>query len=326
MGNLRRAPASGSDRGDLIAPSTPPAAPGLVTGLAADASPGESLAPWTSLRIGGPAELLVRPRTGDALVSVLSRARAEGLAVHVLGGGANTLVGDLGIRGVTVKLPPDLFTEEVQPLASGGGLVTLGGGAAIVRLPNVMRARGWVGAEFLAGIPGTIGGAVAMNAGTKNGECERVLDAVELATPDGIGWIPRSALTLRYRFTELPAGAIITRARFRLPDGDVEASRAAMEADLGYRKRTQPLSQPNCGSVFTNPPGDHAGRLIDSVGLKGTRLGGAQISTLHANWIVNLGGARAAEVLELIERAQARGREATGTMLVPEVKRVGAFA
>jgi len=99
-----------------------------------------------------------------------------------------------------------------------------------------------------------------------------------------------------------------------------------MEADLGYRKRTQPLSQPNCGSVFTNPPGDHAGRLIDSVGLKGTRLGGAQISTLHANWIVNLGGARAAEVLELIERAQARVREATGTMLVPEVKRVGAFA
>lgn len=326
MGNLRRAPASGSDRGDLIAPSTPPAAPGLVAGLAADASPGESLAPWTSLRIGGPAELLVRPRTGDSLVSVLSRARAEGLAVHVLGGGANTLVGDLGIRGVTVKLPPDLFAEEVQPLASGGGLVTLGAGAAIVRLPNVMRARGWVGAEFLAGIPGTIGGAVAMNAGTRNGECERVLDAVELATPDGIGWVPRSALTLRYRFTELPAGAIITRARFRLPDGDVQASRAAMEADLGYRKRTQPLSQPNCGSVFTNPPGDHAGRLIDSVGLKGTRLGGAQISTLHANWIVNLGGARAAEVLELIERAQARVREATGIVLVPEVKRVGAFA
>ena len=199
-------------------------------------------------------------------------------------------------------------------------------GAAIVRLPNVMRARGWVGAEFLAGIPGSIGGAVAMNAGTKHGECERVLDAVELATADGIGWVPRSALTLRYRFTELPAGAILTRARFRLPDGDVETSRAAMDADLAYRKRTQPLSQPNCGSVFTNPPGDHAGRLIDSVGLKGTRLGGAQISTLHANWIVNLGGARAADVLGLIERAQARVREATGVVLVPEVKRVGVFA
>lgn len=310
----------------MTVPSTPPASTGLVTGLAVDASPGESLAPWTSLRVGGPAELLVRPRTAGALVSVLSRARAEALPVHVLGGGANTLVGDLGIRGITLKLPADLFAEEVQPLASGGGLVTLGAGAAIVRLTNVMRARGWVGAEFLAGIPGTIGGAVAMNAGTKQGECERVLEAVELATPEGIGWVPRAALSVRYRFTELPAGAIITRARFRLAHGDVTASRAAMEADLGYRKRTQPLSQPNCGSVFTNPPGDHAGRLIDSVGLKGARLGSAQISTLHANWIVNLGGARAADVLGLIERAQARVHEATGVVLVPEVKRVGVFA
>ena len=309
----------------MIAPSTSPASTGLVTGLAADASPGESLAPWTSLRVGGPAELLVRPRTPEALVSVLARARAAGVPVHVLGGGANTLVGDLGIFGVTLKLPADLFAEEVQPLGSGGGLVTLGAGAAIVRLTNVMRARGWVGAEFLAGIPGTIGGAVAMNAGTKNGECERVLDAVELATPDGIGWVPRSALTIRYRFTELPAGAMVTRARFRLPDGDVVASRAAMEEDLSYRKRTQPLSQPNCGSVFQNPPGDHAGRLIDSVGLKGAQLGSAQISTLHANWIVNLGGARAADVVGLIERAQVRVREATGITLVPEVKRVGAF-
>ena len=147
--------------------------------------------------------------------------------------------------------------------------MTLGAGAAIARLINVMRTRGWVGAEFLAGIPGTIGGAVAMNAGTKQGECKRVLDAVELATPDGIGWVTRSALTIRYRHTELPAGAVLTRARFRLSEGDIEASRAAMDADLGYRKRTQPLDQPNCGSVFQNPPGDHAGRLIESVGLEG---------------------------------------------------------
>ena len=309
----------------MIAPFTPPASAGLVTGLAADASPGESLAPWTSLRVGGPAELLVRPRSADALVAVLARARAERIPVHVLGGGANTLVGDRGIPGVTLKLPTDLFPEDVQRSSDGGGIATLGAGAAIARLINVMRSHGWVGAEFLAGIPGTIGGAVAMNAGTKNGECERVLDAVELATPDGIGWVPRSALTLRYRFTELPAGAVLTRARFRLLRGDLDASRAAMDADLSYRKRTQPLSQPNCGSVFQNPPGDHAGRLIDQVGLKGTVLGGAQISPLHANWIVNLGGARAADVMGLIDRARARVREATGIVLVPEVKRVGVF-
>ncbi len=310
----------------MTAPSTPSTRAALVAGLAADAIPGESLAPWTSLRVGGPAELLVRPRTAEALVSVLARARADGIPVHVLGGGANTLVGDLGVPGITLKLSSDLSAEEVQPLGPDGGLVTLGAGAAIVRLVNAMRVRGWVGAEFLAGIPGTIGGAVAMNAGTKHGECERVLDAVELATPDGIGWVPRTALTIRYRRTELPAGAVLTRARFRLPRGDLEASRAAMDADLAYRKRTQPLSQPNCGSVFQNPPGDHAGRLVDSVGLKGAVLGGAQISTLHANWIVNLGQARAADVVGLIERAQARVREATGVVLVPEVKRVGVFS
>lgn len=310
----------------MTASSTPPARAGLLTGLAADASPGEPLAPWTSLRVGGPAELLVRPRSADALVRLLARAKSAGIPVHVLGGGANTLVGDLGIPGLTLKLPGDLFPEEVQPTGAGsGGLVTLGAGAAIARLINVMRTRGWVGAEFLAGIPGTIGGAVAMNAGTKQGECKRVLDAVELATPDGIGWVARSALTIRYRHTELPAGAVLTRARFRLSEGDIEASRAAMDADLGYRKRTQPLSQPNCGSVFQNPPGDHAGRLIESVGLKGTVLGGAQISPLHANWIVNLGQARAADVVGLIERARERVREATGIVLVPEVKRVGVF-
>lgn len=296
----------------------------LVANLEVEATPGAPLAPWTSIRVGGPAELLVRPRSAEALVGVLARARAEGIPVHVLGGGANTLVGDLGIPGITLKLPADLFPEEV----SGGleqGAVTLSAGAAIARLVNVMRARRWVGAEFLAGIPGTLGGAVAMNAGTKHGECERVLDAVELATPDGVGWVARSALTIRYRFTELPPGAVVTRARFRLSGGDLAASQAAMEADLGYRKRTQPLSQPNCGSVFQNPPGDHAGRLIDSVGLKGTILGGAQISAQHANWIVNLGSATASDISGLIEVARRRVEEATGIVLVPEVKRVGAF-
>ena len=310
----------------MSATSILPVRAGLLAGLAADVSPGESLAPWTSLRVGGAAELLVRPRSADALVAVMARATAEGVPVHVLGGGANTLVGDLGVPGITLKLPADLFPEQVVPAGAGeGGMVTLGAGAAIARLINVMRIRGWIGAEFLAGIPGTIGGAVAMNAGTKHGECERVLDAVELATPEGLGWVPRSALTIRYRQTELPAGAVLTRARFRLLGGDVDASRAAMDADLGYRKRTQPLSQPSCGSIFQNPPGDHAGRLIESVGLKGTVLGGAQISPMHANWIVNLGQARAADVVGLIERARERVREVTGIVLVPEVKRVGVF-
>ena len=285
---------------------------------------GAPLAPLTSVRVGGAADALVRPRTPDALVAALALARAEGLPVAVLGGGANTLVGDGGVRGLTLKLPGDLFREEAQ-LDEGGGTLTFGAGSAIVRLPNAMRQHGLVGAEFLAGIPGTLGGAVRMNAGTKNGEAFRVLEAVELATADGVGWVEARSIPHAYRHTELPAGCVVTRARFRLPRGDVAASKAAMDADLAYRKRTQPLSQPNFGSVFTNPPGDAAGRLIESVGLKGHVLGRAQVSTLHANWIVNLGGATARDVTGLMELMMRRVAEAHGVHLHPEVQRVGEF-
>jgi UDP-N-acetylmuramate dehydrogenase len=283
-----------------------------------------ALAPWTSVRVGGAAELWARPGTAEGLVKLLRLCREEGLPLTVLGGGANTLVGDGGVPGVTLKLPSDLFPEAVEA-DEECARITLGGGAAIARLIQLMRSGKRVGAEFLAGIPGTIGGAVTMNAGTKHGECMTVVEAVELATPEGIGWVSQRELPFRYRCTSLPKGAIVTRARFRLPSGDVEASRARMEADLGYRKRTQPLSQPNFGSVFQNPPGDHAGRLIEQVGLKGQIIGRAQISSLHGNWIVNLGGATARDVVALIELAQRRVREATGIELQPEVKRIGIF-
>jgi UDP-N-acetylmuramate dehydrogenase len=296
----------------------------LALGLSAEASEHEPLGPKTSIRAGGAAELFVRPHSPEALVSLLRRVGEAGFPVHVLGGGANTLVGDGGIPGLTLKLPADLLPEQYEQLEAGG-LVTLGAGAAIVRLVNQMRARGWVGAEFLAGIPGTLGGALAMNAGTKHGELVQVLESVELATPDGVGWVARSELSVGYRHTALPPGSVALRVRFRLRKGDGEASRAAMEQDLGYRKRTQPLSQPNCGSVFQNPPGEYAGRLIESVGLKGHTLGSARISELHANWIVNLGDATARDVAGLIDLAQSRVQEERGITLVPEVKRVGVF-
>ena len=163
-----------------------------------------------------------------------------------------------------------------------------------------------------------------MNAGTKNGECMSVVEAVELATPEGIGWV--SGLTFRYRHTDLPAGSVVTRIRFNLRTGDLAESAAKMEADLGYRKRTQPLSQPNFGSVFTNPSGYFAGSLIEKTGLKGHRIGNAQISTLHANWIVNLGGATAHDVTRLMAEAQRRVLADSGVTLTPEVKRIGEFA
>jgi len=285
---------------------------------------GEPLAPLTSVRVGGPAEALVRPRTPEALVALLKLARDEGAPVTIIGGGANTLVGDGGIRGLTLRLPGDLF-PEVAEVGAEEGRLTLGAGAAIVRLINLMRSNGLVGAEFLAGIPGTLGGAVSMNAGTKNGECFRVLEAVELATVDGVGWLEKARIPHAYRHSELPVGSVVTRVRFRLPRGDLAASKQAMDKDLAYRKSTQPLSQPNFGSVFTNPPGDYAGRLIELVNLKGHTLGRAQVSTLHANWIVNLGGATARDVLGLITLMQERVRAETGVELKPEVKRVGEF-
>jgi UDP-N-acetylmuramate dehydrogenase len=293
----------------------------ISSGLDAELRADFGLAVWTSVRVGGPAEVFAKPRSPDALVELLRRAREEGAPVAVLGGGANTLVGDGGVEGVTLKLPPDLLPEEV----GADGRLTLPAGAAIARLIQLMKSNGLIGAEFLAGIPGTLGGAVSMNAGTKMGECMTVVEAVEIAAPDGIGWRARADLPVQYRHTALPPGSVVTRVRFSLPKGDLAESQSKMDADLGYRKRTQPLSQPNFGSVFQNPPGDYAGRLIEQSGLKGHLIGKAQISSLHANWIVNLGGATARDVVSLMELAQARVGDAFGVQLQPEVRRIGRF-
>jgi len=280
----------------------------------------EPLAPWCSIRAGGRAEVLVRPSGPQQLVEVLALAHHGGVPVSILGGGANTLVGDGGVPGITLKLPTDFSPEQIE-----GPLLTVSGGAPITRVVTLMKQHKLVGAEFLAGIPGTIGGAATMNAGTKHGECMSVVEALELATPAGLGWIDAAQVPFEYRHTTLPPGSVVTRVRFKLREGDLAASAAQMESDLAYRKRTQPLSQPNFGSVFTNPPGDFAGRLIETVQLKGHTIGRAQFSMLHANWIVNLGGATAADVVELMALATTRVAESSGITLHPEVKRIGLF-
>jgi len=283
----------------------------------------EPLAVRTSVRAGGAADVFARPVDPDDLRVLLATCAAAGVPVSVLGGGANTLVADAGVEGVVVKLP--VFAAE-SALDADGGTFVLGAGAPIAKVAQLMKEHGLAGAEFLAGIPGTLGGAVAMNAGTKNGETVRVVDAVEVASAEAVRWVAGSDLNWRYRACELPVGGVVTRVRIRLhrPDeAGLAASRRAMEADLAYRKSTQPLQLPNSGSVFTNPPGDHAGRLIEAVGLKGRRAGNAQISEQHANWIVNLGGARASDVRALIELARAEVAARFGVTLVPEVKLMG---
>jgi UDP-N-acetylmuramate dehydrogenase len=278
----------------------------------------EPLAPRTSVRVGGPAELLVRPAGPDDLEALLRAVRRLGVPLAVLGGGANTLVADAGVRGVVVRLPAELGQEGAD-----GDLLVLPAGAPIARLPARGHERGLVGAEFLAGVPGTLGGAVAMNAGTPRGEVRDLLVRAELCTADGTGWVEAAALGLGYRESRLPPGAVVTRLECRLRRGDVAAGRAAMEADLARRRRSQPLSQPSFGSTFSNPPGRFAGQLIEAVGLKGHRIGNAMWSALHANWVVNLGGASARDVLALMGLARRRVRERFGLELRAEVRVMG---
>jgi UDP-N-acetylmuramate dehydrogenase len=285
-----------------------------------DCQPDAPLATRTAIRVGGPADLLFRPADAADLAEMLSFCAGRGIPVTVLGGGANVLVADLGIRGAVVKLPVD-FGEE----SAGDGRLVLSAGAPTSRLVSRARELGLTGCEFAAGIPGTLGGAVAMNAGTRIGEMKDVVERVEVATPAGARWIPAAELGFAYRTCRLPPGAVVTRVQVRLRPGDLARSLAAMEADVEHRRRTQPLHQPTWGSTFRNPPGDHAGRLIEACGLKGHRAGGAMWSDVHANFVVNLGGATARDCLALIRLARQRVRERFGIALDLEVRLLGDF-
>lgn len=278
------------------------------------------LATRTSIRVGGPADLLVRPADVDDVVACLRAARDAGVAVHVLGGGANTLVADRGVRGVVLRLAPELGGESIEApsLVLPAGTPT----AAVVRRAHAL---GLVGAEFLRGIPGTLGGALAMNAGTRAGEMADVVTHVEIATAEGVREIPAKELGFAYRTCCLPEGAVVLRVGLFLRAGDVAAAAAAMDAEWEQRAASQPLELPSFGSTFRNPPGDFAGRLLQEAGLKGRRIGGAEVSTRHANFVVNVGGATAADVLTLVRLMRDTVRERFGVTLETEVRLVGDF-
>ena len=285
------------------------------------------LAPRTSVRVGGSARYWVKPRDLKALVEVLRVLSAAGVGWHALGGGANTIVGDRGVEGAVLRLSMDFASEEVEE-AGDHVLLTLGAGAPIARFLSLAREQRGVGVAWAAGIPGTVGGLVAMNAGTPAGCMADHLLAAEIATPAGLRWLDATELHLAYRHCELPGGAVLTRARCRIrrgSDGELLEQQRVAKADVDRRRSTQPLTQPNSGSVFVNPPGNFAGRLIEQAGLKGRVEGGAQISDKHANFIVNLGTARAADVVALIALARQTVLAAAGVELSPEVKLVGSF-
>jgi UDP-N-acetylmuramate dehydrogenase len=279
----------------------------------------EPLSRHTSYRIGGPADWFAQPETVAELGALLRAAADAGIAVTLLGGGSNMLVGDGGVRGLVVKLGRGFRRTTWR--ADG---VRAGAAVQLGRLARESAARGLAGLEHAEGIPGTVGGALFMNAGAYGGDIAAVVSAVEGVGPDGVPReLPAADIPFRYRRAGLPDGFVVTAVDFALRPDDVAAVRARMEAVRARRVASQPHGEPNSGSVFKNPAGDHAGRLIEAAGLKGFRVGGARISERHANFIVNGGGAHAADVQTLMAIAQRAVWERSGVWLEPEVRLVG---
>jgi len=307
-------------------PALPPAlVDAMRSALGERARPGEPLARHTSFRIGGPAELLVLPAGVDELAVVLRAAADAGVRVTLLGGGSNLLVGDGGIRGVVVKLGRGFRQVEWTERTDDVGL-RAGAAVQLGQLARASAERSLAGLEYAEGIPGTVGGALFMNAGAYGGDVAGAVEAVEGLEANGVARVLSDGnLAFRYRRAEVPRGFVVTAVRFRLRHDAGAAVRARLAEARTRRLASQPQGDANAGSVFKNPAGDHAGRLIESAGLKGRRAGRARISERHANVIVNEGGARAADVKALMDLAQRVVWERSGVWLEPEVQLVGSW-
>jgi len=284
----------------------------------------EPLARHTSMRVGGPADLFCEVQSERSLALLLHSAHERGLPVFLLGGGTNLVVSDRGIRGLTLKLGRGFAGVEWRDSEDGAVLVTAGAAANFKRLVVETIERGLTGLEFGEGIPGTVGGGVLMNAGAFGGQIADVVLALRGVRRDGtLARLPREELDFAYRRLDLPPGFVVTALEMRLRPGEADVIAARVADAKGKRGRRQPLGLPNAGSIFKNPPGGFAGRLIEECGLKGERIGAAQISPQHANFIVNTGGATAADVRALMDLARSTVLERHGVALEPEVRLVG---
>jgi UDP-N-acetylenolpyruvoylglucosamine reductase len=273
------------------------------------------LAPLTSIRVGGDADWLCAPRSARATVAALAWARDAGARVAVVGRGSNLLVADEGFRGLVLRLAGRLQGISVRKTE-----VWCGGGASLPRAVQRAQAAGLEGLEWGASIPGTAGGAVAMNAGAHGGDLASVLRWAALCSPDGRRRVGPEDLDLAYRHSAVRPDEVVAMVCFSLRPGRPEAIAERLAAFRGQRRSTQPQGVRTFGSVFTNPPGDSAGRLIEAAGGKGVTIGGARISPVHANFIEAKPGCRAADVLALMAEARRLVRAAGGPLLVPEVR------
>jgi len=281
-----------------------------------------SLAELTTLKVGGRARVLVDAASDADLAAVGRASRAHDLSVVIVGRGSNILASDAGWPGIAVTLGRAFRGVEID-----GDLVTAGAAEPLPSLAVGLAKAGFRGFAWAAAVPGSLGGAVRMNAGAHGGELADHLvsaDLVRLGSGTRETW-PVATLGLRYRSSDLPSDAVVVAATLRLERGDPEQVREEIAEIRQWRRDHQPINEPNCGSVFTNPPGDSAGRLIDDVGEKGARVGGAHISDVHANFIVTEPGATASDVRALIRRVRQRVHDEHGIVLHPEVRMVGAF-
>jgi len=281
------------------------------------------LAGYTTLRVGGPARILVTAESDRDLGAVGEVCHRDGLPWAVIGRGSNLLVADAGWPGVAILLGRGFRGCEVDD-----GRVRVGAAEPLPSLAVRVADAGLTGFAWACSVPGTVGGAVRMNAGAHGADMRpHLIEAAvfRLSTATREAW-PAATLGLAYRSSELPADAVVVGATLHLAAGDPAQERARIDRIRTWRRTHQPLNQPNCGSVFTNPPGDSAGRLIDAAGCKGMQVGGATVSERHANFIVTRPGASATDVATLIDRVVAAVEDHAGITLHPEVRRLGAVA
>ena len=283
--------------------------------------PNEPMSRHTTFRVGGPADVLVTPEA-EKLAAVTGACREAGEPYYIVGNGSNLLVGDGGIRGVVI-----LTRDGMDEISADGVRITAGAGALLSRTASLAASHALTGMEFAAGIPGTIGGAMVMNAGAYGGEMKDVTEEVTVLTEKGeIKTLKREELKMGYRTSIIAEkGYLVLEAVLQLTDGDLKEIRAVMEDLKKKRISKQPLEYPSAGSTFKRPKGYFAGKLIMDAGLRGFQVGGAQVSEKHCGFVINTGDATAEDVTELIRQVAERVKAQSGVTLEPEVKLLGEF-
>jgi UDP-N-acetylmuramate dehydrogenase len=292
-----------------------------LSGFAGTVEVGAPIGPWTSYRLGGPADIRVEAVSLADLRLLTAAVEASRLPTLIVGRGSNMLVSDTGFRGIAIRLGDGFRWIDIQE----GGTVSAGAGVPLPALAQRAAEAGLAGLAFAAAIPASLGGAVRMNAGAHHHEIGEVVDSIEIWRFDAARTerITGREANFRYRASSLPDDAIVTSAVLSLRPEDPGVVKEEMEAAKTWRRETQPLNMPNGGSVFKNPLPDHAARLIEEIVGKGERVGGAEVSQVHANFIVAHPGATAGDVFELMGRIRRRVAEASGIELEPEIKLIG---